>query len=57
MRYKDFTDIGGFLWWLLIRFCKTELKDEQAYDKWARNLFFLIVLGMIITFISVRVAA
>ena len=45
MRYKDFTDIGGFLWWLIIKFCRTELKNEQAKENWSRNfLFFLAIL-------------
>ena len=55
MRFEDFSDIGGFLWWLLIKFCKTKLEDEQAEDKWARNILFLIVLGLIATFASVPV--
>jgi len=42
MRYELLTNIGGFLWWILIKFCKTNLKSEQTKDKWSRNLFFLI---------------
>lgn len=54
MRYKPESDIGGFLWWVLIKFCKTELKTEQSDDKWSRNLFFLIVLGIIIGFLAIK---
>ena len=54
MRYIVLTDFGGFLWWLLIKFCKSKLEDEQAQDKWARNILFLIVLGLIATFISIK---
>lgn len=54
MRYTDFSDLGGFLWWLLIKFCKTKLEDEQAKDKWSRNIFFVIILGIMIAFISVK---
>ena len=50
MRLTDLTDLGGFLWWLLIRFCKTDLDNEQSKEKWSRNLFFLIILGLIIAF-------
>lgn len=54
MRFRLESNIGGFLWWLLIKFCKTKLEDEQAQDKWARNILFLIVLGLIATFISIK---
>lgn len=54
MRFRLESNIGGFLWWLLIKFCKTKLEDEQAEDKWARNILFLIVLGLIATFISIK---
>ena len=54
MRYTDFSDLGGFLWWLLIKFCKTNLKDEQANDNWSRNIFFLIVIGLIISFVYIK---
>lgn len=47
--------IGGYLWWVLVRFCKSELKDEQQPEKWVRNLFFLIILGLIVAFIVLKV--
>ena len=43
MRYELLADIGGFLWWLLIKFCSTKLKDEQTKKKWSRNIFVFIV--------------
>ena len=55
MRYRALTDFGGFLWWLIIRFGKTELEEEQTKEKWARNLFFLIILGLIIAFLTIKV--
>jgi hypothetical protein len=55
MRYILLTDFGGFLWWSLIKFCKTKLKDEQSEDKWARNILFVIVLGLIVTYMSINV--
>ena len=54
MRFRLESNIGGFLWWLLIKFCKTKLLDEQSEDKWVRNILFLIVLGLITTFISIK---
>jgi len=55
MRYEALTDLGGFLWWLIIRFAKTDLEDEQAKEKWARNLFFLIVIGLIIALFTIKI--
>lgn len=56
MRYTDLSDIGGFLWWILIKFRHTKLKEEQSNEKWARNIFFLIVvvvcLGWIVSKVS-----
>jgi len=54
MRYELLTDFGGFLWWLLIKFCKTNLKEEQSKYKWSRNIFFLIVIGTTLGFIAVK---
>ncbi|MEN9909018.1 MAG: hypothetical protein RLZZ540_2167 [Bacteroidota bacterium] len=54
MRYPFLYYFGGFLWWLLIRFCKTNLEDEQAEDKRIRNIVFSIALGMIIAFVSIK---
>lgn len=54
MRYIILSDIGGLLWWFLIRFCKTKLEDEQADGKWARNIFFLCVVGILIAFIVIK---
>lgn len=51
MRYTDLADIGGFLWWLFIKFCKTNLKEEQTESKWSRNIFVLLVFGTLIGFI------
>lgn len=44
MRYSDFSDIGGFLWWIFVRFCKTDLEEEQSKNYWARNI---VVLAMV----------
>ena len=55
MRYELLTNIGGFLWWTLIKFCKTSLKSEQTKDKWSRNLFFLIFIGWVVAWIMIRI--
>lgn len=51
MRYTDLSDIGGFLWWLFIKFCKTDLKDEQKENKWSRNILTFLLFGLLIVFI------
>ncbi len=51
MRYTDFSDVGGFLWWLFIKQRKTNLIDERKEEKWARNIFVLVLLGVFIGFV------
>jgi hypothetical protein len=46
--------LGGLLWWIFIKFCKTDLEAEQAEDKRIRNTLFTIVIGLIIGFIAVK---
>lgn len=53
MTFTIYSDIGGFFWWLLIKFCKTELKEEQSEKHWARNIFVLIFIVIILMGISV----
>ena len=50
MRYTDLSDLEGFLWWLCIKFCKTNLKDEQTEDKWSRNILTFLTFGSFIGF-------
>lgn len=52
MRYTDFSDAGGFLWWVIVKQCKSNLGDEQKEEKWARNIFCLVLLGVFIGFFS-----
>ena len=33
--------LGGFWYWIIIKFFKTKLSDEQADRNRRRNLFFL----------------
>jgi hypothetical protein len=54
MRYVIISDLGGFLWWLLIKFCRTNLLEEQGEDKWARNIFFLCMLGIITAIVVIK---
>ncbi len=55
MRCADFYDIGGFLCWIFVRFCKTDLKEEQSKNYWARNIFVLIMVFIGLIGVSVTV--
>lgn len=54
MEFELFSELGGYLWWLLIKFGKTDLKKEQSQEKKSRNLIFLIALGYLIAFITIK---
>jgi|GEM_PF-989373 len=53
-KYMLIVEIGGFLWWLLIKFCKTSLEKEQDHKYSARNIFFLCVVFLFIAYIKVK---
>lgn len=55
MRYELLTDIGGFLWWLLVKFCSTKLEEEQTEKKWSRNIAVFIVAVYLLAFITIKV--
>ncbi|EJL60932.1 hypothetical protein PMI10_03610 [Flavobacterium sp. CF136] len=44
-------DFGGLCYWILIKFCRTKLSDEQTIENKRRNLFFLSFLNIIFIFI------
>jgi hypothetical protein len=54
MRFPLFHYLGGLLWWLFIKFCKTDLEDEQSEEKWSRNVFFMMIIIVVLMFISVK---
>lgn len=39
---------GGFLWWLLIRFCSTNLSEEQSEINKKRNQIFFYLIQILI---------
>ena len=57
MRYELLTDIGGFIWWLLTKFCSTKLEEEQTQEKWSRNIIVFIVAIYLIAYISVKISS
>lgn len=56
-RYDWILDFGGFLWWLFIRFGRTNLKEEQTHKHDFRNFWVVVVLVILLTFISVKLTA
>ena len=54
-RNTVFIELGGFLWWLLIRFTKTNLKNEQSEKYEARNFLFIFLLICFIAFMKIKV--
>ncbi len=46
--------LSGFLWWVLVRFCKTDLKEEQSKEKAGRNFLFLALIIFILVFITTK---
>lgn len=55
MRYELLTDIGGFIWWLLIKFCSTKLEEEQTKENWSRNIIVFVVAGYLIAFVMIKI--
>ena len=52
--YSLLNHLGGFIWWLCVKFCRTSLKEEQAENKWSRNIFLMIVLIIFLGIVSVN---
>ena len=40
--------LGGFYWWIFIKFCQTKLKEEQADKNRIRNLTFVSILNILL---------
>jgi hypothetical protein len=54
MRHRLLTNIGGLIWWLFIKFGKTDLDIELAKENWSRNLFIFLIIIILLGFISVK---
>ncbi len=53
-RFDLESDIGGLLWWLFVRFCRTDLSTEQEKGNKARNVVIFYALAISMTFLSVK---
>jgi len=54
-RYDWIINLGGFLWWLFIRFGRTDLEQEQTHKHDFRNFLFVVLLVLLIVFVSYNV--
>ncbi len=52
-RYDWIINLGGFLWWMIIRFIRTNLIEEQTHKYDFRNFLVIAILICILTFVSV----
>lgn len=52
-KYDWVFNLGGYLWWLFIRFGRTNLIEEQTHKHDFRNFMVIAVLIIFLTFISV----
>lgn len=46
------SDFGGILWWVLIKFCRTNIDDELSDKKKPRNIICLSVVIILISLIA-----
>ncbi|MFA7445177.1 MAG: hypothetical protein WCY89_04470 [Flavobacteriaceae bacterium] len=53
-RYDWIFNLGGFLWWLFVRFGRTDLEKEQTHKHDFRNFLVVAVLVFVLTFVSVK---
>lgn len=54
MRYELFHEIGGFIYWLFFKFCRTKLSEENKIKNRERNIFIFIAFILLLGFISVQ---
>jgi hypothetical protein len=53
-RARYIVNLGGTLWWVLIRFCRTDLQEEKTKQKSVRNFLFLMLICCLIAFVSIK---
>jgi len=53
-RIKPFVDLGGFIWWLAVRFGRTRLKDEQSEKHLERNVLLFLVIAYLLGYVTVK---
>lgn len=56
MIHRDLADLGGWIYWLLVKRQKTQLKEEQSDEKLVRNITIFLVCLYIVVFLSEKLA-
>lgn len=46
---------GGFLWWTLIKFCLTNLSEEQSEIHIKRNQWFFYIIQIVVCFLIIYI--
>ena len=55
MSYMFLHYIGGLIYWIFVKFCKTKLESEQANKHIERNIIVLLIAVFIIAFITIKI--
>ena len=55
MGHPLFRYLGGYIWWIFVKFCKTKIEDEQKMENAARNIFTSIVMIIFIAFVCIKI--
>ena len=53
MSYMFLSYIGGFIFWVVFKLCKTSYNDEISNKNIERNILFLLVTILIIAFLTI----
>ena len=53
-KFRVEADIGGFVWWGIVKFGKTKLDEETKVENAPRNIFIFYLLVIFIGFVIVR---
>lgn len=56
MIHRDLADLGGWIYWLLVKRQKTQLKEEQSDQKIVRNIAIFLVCLYAFVFLVEKLA-
>ena len=52
--WRVFRDIGGLIWWGVVKLGRTKLELEQAKINWSRNVNVSICFILLITYLILK---
>ncbi len=56
MIHRDLADLGGWIYWLLVKRQKTQLNEEQSGKKLVRNIAIFLVCLYTFVFLAEKLA-